>query len=301
MASGVELRQLRYFLVVARELHFGRAAQRLHITQPPLSAQIRQLEAELGFPLLVRTTRHVELTAAGRELRDRLTEVLAELDRALDGLREVAAGRQGRLSIGFTSSAGNVLVPRAVRRFREIAPGVELSLLPLTTGEQIDLLHEGGLDVAIVRDTEATAGIDVTPLLTEELVAYLPAQGPSTVARGPVTPGELSELGMISFPFRLMPGYVGRVLEIFRGLDAPPRIAHRTVHQETALGFVAAGLGFAILPESSGWLSPEGVVMRRISTRPKSVTSFARPIAHAPSAAVEIFVGCLRHVVAARG
>jgi DNA-binding transcriptional LysR family regulator len=296
----MELRQLRYFLAVAHELHFGRAAQALHMTQPPLSAQIRQLERELGLTLFMRTTRRVELTPAGRELRDRLTEVLADLDSALAGLPDAAAGHRGRLSVGFTSSAGSRLVPGAVRRFREVAPRVELSLLPLTTAEQLDRLHDGALDLAVVRDLEASAGLDVEPLLSEELVAHLPADSPVLDrSRETISPRELGRLGMISFPYRLMPGYVGKVLEIFRGLELPPRVVHRTVHQETALGFVAAGLGFVILPQSSCRLATEGTVPRRLTRPTESVTSLARRAGQLPLGTDQLFARCLRESAAA--
>lgn len=295
----MELRQLRYFIAVADELHFGRAAERLHMTQPPLSAQIRKLEGELGVELFLRTTRQVRLTATGEELRRRLTDVLADLDRSLAGLLEEAKASGPQLSVGYTSSAANALVPRAVRLFRHLAPEVELSLQPLTTVEQIDQLQEGTLDLAIVRDAAGVAGLDAEVIAAEELVAHLPeSTGTVDASRDTITPRELSRLGMISFPAELMPGYIAQVDGIFKGLASGPQIVYRTVHQESALGFVAAGLGFVILPASSRSISPEGVVVRRLTTPTTSVTSLVRRARSSDPACADLFTRCLREAAA---
>src|SRR5687767_10108543 len=132
----MELRQLRYFLAVAEELHFGRAAEKLHMSQPPLTVQIRRLEKELGSELFDRTTRRVSLTPMGESFQKRVKAVLDDLEDAVAEINDVGSGRRGRLRVGFVSSASYTVIPEAVRRFRELQPRVDLMLRPLTSGEQ---------------------------------------------------------------------------------------------------------------------------------------------------------------------
>lgn len=295
----MELRQLRYFLVVAHELHFGRAAERLHISQPPLSTQIRALEKELGYVLFQRSTRRVSLTSVGREFRDRISEVIADLDRTVDGLFDVHAGRAGTLRVGFVSSASYQIIPEAVSAFHGIAPGIKLTLLPMTTGEQIDLLQEGGLDLGIVGSGGPTAGLRSELLITEDLVACVPHDHPLAAA-SEVTVEQLSTEPMISYSYRLMPGYVSEVLELFGGTPVRPHVVQRAVHQETVLGFVAAGLGFAILPASVRAISPRGVVHVPIASRPTTSTVLLSPRDGTASHSAAAFSQCLREAVQER-
>lgn len=148
----MEIRQLRYFLAVAEELHFGRAAQRLHMSQPPLSVQVGRLEEEIGTALFERSTRRVSLTPAGIHLRMRAREILDDIDAAGREMREYADGLVGRLSAGFVSSANYTVLPGVVQLFRARRENVELALVPLTSGEQFERLRAGTLDVGIVRD-----------------------------------------------------------------------------------------------------------------------------------------------------
>jgi DNA-binding transcriptional LysR family regulator len=148
----MELRQLRYFLVVADELHFARAAERLHITQPPLTVAVRRLERELGVRLFDRTTRRVTLTAAGQAFRDRIQVAVADIDDAAGDVADVAAGKSGKIRVGFVSSASYTTVPEAIRAFRQHRPRVDLVLHPLTSGEQVEQLLDGNLDLGLIRD-----------------------------------------------------------------------------------------------------------------------------------------------------
>src|SRR5689334_5740766 len=147
----MELRHLRYFLAVAEELHFGRAATRLGIAQPPLSQQIRQLEQELGATLLNRTKRRVELTPAGRAFLEHTRQILAETERAKRVARRAGRGEIGRLAIGFVSSADLDVLPRVLRAWRERFPDVEVELHALLTAAQVDALGRGRLDVGFIR------------------------------------------------------------------------------------------------------------------------------------------------------
>ncbi|KAB1663919.1 LysR family transcriptional regulator [Pseudoclavibacter sp. CFCC 13611] len=289
----MELRQLRYFVTVAEELHFGRAARRLHISQPPLSVQIQKLESELEVTLLRRSTRHVELTPAGTELASRLRPVLADLDECFVDLHELENGQRGRLSVGFVSSANYTLLPAAVRQFRSRLPRVALELRPLTSAEQIDGLYNGDIDLGIVRDTPPSATLAVTELLAERLVACVPSAHPFAT-RSQVRAAELLALPMITFPHSMMPGYVDQVRSLFGSAIGDLRVAQQVIHQETALSFVAAGGGFTVLPESVTHLQPASISAVPICEAPLTSLGFATlPKHEAPATA--IFLDCLRN------
>jgi DNA-binding transcriptional LysR family regulator len=291
----MELRQLRYFLAVAEELHFGRAAEKLHMSQPPLTVQIRRLEKELGSELFDRSTRRVSLTPMGESFQKRVKAVLDDLEDAVAEINDVGSGRRGRLRVDFVSSASYTVIPEAVRRFRELQPRVDLMLRPLTSGEQVEELFEGGLDLGLIRDPEPAPGLTLEPLLTEALVAVIPERHP-LASHHEVVPDDLAQEGMILFPYRLMPGFVAQVLRIF----TPGRIPHvvqQAIHQETVVGLVAAGLGISILPESISRFQTTGVVIRPITTSPKTSLLIAQAGRPAPAAAE--FVACLHDAVVA--
>ena len=291
----MELRQLRYFLAVAEELHFGRAAARLHISQPPLTVHIQRLEQELGTKLFDRSTRRVVLTQAGELFKGHVEHLLEGLDEAVAELQEVRAGRRGTVRVGFVSSANYTLIPFAVRRFRELEPGIELVLRPLTSGEQIENLYEGKLDLGLIRDPELHPGLAFEELMTEELVAVLP-ENHALAQCASVTPAQLVQEQMVLFPYQMMPGYVSRVLEIFKPVGQIPAVAQRAVHQETVMGLVAAGVGVSILPESISGFHTGTVVTRPISTAPRTSLVIVKP-ASTPTPASEAFLECLHDVV----
>ncbi|MBF4460227.1 LysR family transcriptional regulator [Pseudoclavibacter sp. 8L] len=265
----MELRQLRYFVAVADELHFGRAAARLHMTQPPLTVAVRKLEEELGVALFERTTRSVSLTAAGRMFRQRVGAVLDDLDGAVSDLGDVAAGAAGRLRIGFVSSASYSVLPRGLRAFQLLRPRIQLEPRSLTSAEQVTLLLEGELDVGILRDPLAVPGLRAILLEGEDLVAVLPAGDP-LADEAVVAPGSFHEKAVVLFPFELMPGFVSAVMSWLGGAQAVPRIVQSVVHQETVLGLVAAGVGASILPASVARFHMPGVVVRPLLGSPRT-------------------------------
>ncbi len=289
----MELRQLRYFLVVAEELHFGRAAERLHLTQPPLTVAIRRLESELGVQLFDRTTRRVTLTPAGEAFKRRVQDAVTELDDAASDVASVAAGLSGRIRVGFVSSASYTTIPEAIRSFREQRPRVELVLSPLTSGEQIEQLLDGDLDVGLVRDPGEVPGLGMELVSAEDLVAVLPEAHP-LASSSEVRPEDLEGEPMILFPYRLMPGFVARVLRLFDGLKSSPQVVQQAIHQETVLGLVAAGLGISILPESVRRFQMPGLVTRPIAGHPQTALYAARGASD--SLAVDEFVNCLRQL-----
>ncbi|MFC9354544.1 LysR substrate-binding domain-containing protein [Arthrobacter sp. NPDC057013] len=287
----MELRQLRYFLVVADELHFGRAAERLHITQPPLTVAVKGLERELGVQLFDRTTRRVTLTGAGQAFKDRVQAAVADLDAAARDVADVAAGKSGRIRVGFVSSASYTTVPQAIQAFRQQRPRIDLVLHPLTSGEQIEQLLDGNLDLGLIRDPGDVPGLNLELLSAEDLVVVLPETHRLAAAKE-VRPADLEGEPMILFPYRLMPGFVARVLRLFESLPTPPVVVQQAIHQETVLGLVAAGLGISILPESVQRFEMPGVTTRRLVGRPQTELHVARGSGRSP--AVDDFVLCLR-------
>ncbi|WP_341955919.1 LysR substrate-binding domain-containing protein [Microbacterium sp. LWH13-1.2] len=293
----MELRQLRYFMAVADELHFGRAARRLHMSQPPLSVQIGRLEREVGLPLFDRSTRRVTLTPAGRHLQERARRILDEVDAVRTEMRDYVDGFAGQLTAGFVSSANYTVLPEVVRLFRSRRDRVALSLVPLTSGEQIDRLHDGTLDVGLVRDAFPRTNPNSSELVTEvvfeeRLVICVPFSHP-LASRTEVTAEEVLDVPMVAYPRSLMPGYVDRVHEVL-GLDpGAMRIAEEVVHQETALGFVAAGVGASILPESVRQVVPPSIAVIPLAGSPTTSLMAARPIRADENTICAAFIECL--------
>ncbi|RCK58701.1 LysR family transcriptional regulator [Microbacterium sorbitolivorans] len=290
----MELRQLRYFIAVAEELHFGRAAQRLHMSQPPLSVQVSRLEEEIGTPLFERNTRHVTLTPAGVHLHERAISLLANLDQIRDEMSEFATGYAGEITAGFVSSANYTVLPGVVQLFRARREQVSLKLIPLTSGEQLARLRDGSLDVGILRD-EFPEDDDFTAevVYEERLVACLPLGHPFA-EQEEVSAEELATMPIISYPRSLMPGYVDRVAQAVGALD----VVEEVVHQETALGFVAAGVGASILPESVRQLAPASIAVVPIAGDATTRLLAAYPTRAGGAAVREVFVECIREVAA---
>src|SRR3954451_18954928 len=178
----MELRHLRYFVAVAEELHFRRAAERLHMSQPPLSQQIRKLEEDVGATLLVRNQRRVELTAAGRDYLARARDILVAVEDAGREARRVQRGEVVRLEVGFVGSAMYSVVPELLRAFRERFPEVGLHLRELGTTEQLRRLEDGRLDVGFLRAPGPRAGLSIETVLLEPVVAALPEDHPLAAA-----------------------------------------------------------------------------------------------------------------------
>jgi DNA-binding transcriptional LysR family regulator len=294
----MELRQLRYFVAVAEELHFGRAAARLHMSQPPLSAQVRKLENTIGVRLLERSTRRIALTSAGELFYRRAREILNSADAAGEEAREADAGRRGRLRIGFVGSANFTVLPLAVRTFRQARPKVELRLEPLTSSEQVEALHADALDVGLVRLPALGTGLHLETILTEAMVVAVP-DNHTLSTRASIKAEDLVGQPMVLFPYQPMPGFVSQVLDIFASLEATPHIVQQAVHHETILGLVAADVGLSILPASATYAPAGGVRFLDIDPSPRSELAIAtRPDRVLP--AIRFFVECLRRAADTR-
>jgi DNA-binding transcriptional LysR family regulator len=276
----MELRHLRYFIAVAEERHVTRAARRLGMQQPPLSQQIHALERELGAQLLRRMPRGVELTEAGRALLVDARAILAHVDHALASTRRTARGEQGRISIGFTSSAPfHPLVPRVVRAFRELHPRVSLSMEEGGSPELIEALRNERLDAAFVRtDVANPEGLAVETLLREPMLVAVPKG--HALARSPRAPLPLNALADETFVVYRRgsgPGLYDAITAACRAAGFSPRIGQEAPRVVSTLNFVAAGLGVSIVPASLARMRMDGVVYRgiRAGARPFAALNLA--------------------------
>jgi DNA-binding transcriptional LysR family regulator len=264
----VELRQLRYFVAVAEELHFRRAAARLHISQPPLSQQIAALERELGCELLARTRRRVELTPAGEAFLRDARATLAELDVATARARAIADGRAGVLRINFVGSALLSIVPAAVQRFRGARPGVELELHERSTVEQLRALEAGTADVGLVRPPiDAGAGLRTEIVMRERTIAALRAGHELTGLRR-IPLRRLAAEPLVLFPRSQAPGYHDLLTGRLAATGASPQIVQYAPEMLTIIGLVAAGIGVSPVPASVAHLALDGVVYRPLAGAP---------------------------------
>jgi DNA-binding transcriptional LysR family regulator len=263
----MELRHLRYFVTVAEDLHFGRAAQRLHIQQPPLSRQIQILEAELGFLLFERSRRRVELTPAGSALLVRVRQVFDALDAAIHDARSASEGESGRLVIGYPSSLAYSGLTELLRAFRTRFPAVELTLHELSPGEQIDALKAGGLDVGFVRSSLEDPALVAELVRREALMVVLPDDHPLTAQR--TIPLEaLAKEPFVMFPRARGPAYFDQLMGLCRGAGFTPRIVQEAP-QLDIVSMVAAGFGISIMPSSMRNFRRPGVSFRAILGAPQ--------------------------------
>lgn len=266
----MEIRQLRYFVAVAEELHFRRAAARLHISQPPLSQQIRRLEEEMGCELLSRTRRRVELTAAGQAFLLDARALLHELDGAVATAQRIDAGQTGRLRINFVGSALLSIVPGIVQRFRAARPGIELELRERSTVEQLRAVSAGVVDVGLVRPPiEEEPDLRSEIVLRERTLAALPADHPlAGLRRIPLK--RLTAAPFVLFPRSQAPGYHDLLIGSISAHGAPPRVVQYAPEMLTIIGLVATGIGLTLVPESVAHLALEGVTYRPLAGAPRA-------------------------------
>src|SRR5574340_256525 len=245
----MELRHLRYFVAVAEELHFGRAAARLGTAQPPLSQQIRQLEGELGVELLARTRRRVELTEAGRVFLDEARGILQRVTQATSAARRAARGETGSLAIGVVASATYGLLPRVVRAFRERHPDVALTMSVMSTGAQVAALRAGQLQLAVARPPFGDETLVAEPLHEEPVVAAIPS-GHRLSAKRSLPLRALAGEPFVLFPRDRRPGWYDFVLGLCREAGFEPVVGQDAPELATALALVAAGDGVTLVPAS---------------------------------------------------
>ncbi|HCD7551534.1 TPA: LysR family transcriptional regulator [Citrobacter farmeri] len=247
---NIELRHLRYFVAVAEELHFGRAAARLNISQPPLSQQIQMLEQQVGARLLARTNRSVALTAAGKQFLADSRQILGLLNDAAARAERLHQGEAGELRIGFTSSAPFIrAVSDTLSLFRLKFPDMHLQTREMNTREQLAPLSEGALDLGLMRNTQLPESLHHEVILHEPLMAMIPRVYP--LAQKPVvTLAELAKEPFVFFDPHVGTGLYDDILGMMRRYQLSPVITQEVGEAMTIIGLVAAGLGVSILPAS---------------------------------------------------
>ncbi|HBO5531693.1 TPA: LysR family transcriptional regulator [Pseudomonas aeruginosa] len=270
----MELRHLRYFIAVAEELHFGRAAERLGISQPPLSQQIQALEEEIGARLFERTNRRVELTDAGRLFLDEFRQVLAQVDKAVLLARRAHLGELGELKIGFTSSAPfTSTIPSSIHAFRKAYPDVHLDLQEMSSRQVLKALLEESLQVGVIRPLALPDAVHWVELFREPLVAVLRADHPLAAgSEDGLAIAALAEEPFVFFPRSYGTGLYDQVIALTRQAGFSPRIAQEASEAMTIIGLVSAGLGVSILPASFRRTRVDGVVYRTLSD-PEATTA----------------------------
>jgi len=265
----MELRHLRSFQVLAEERHFGRAAVRLHIAQPALSQQVKQLERELGTPLFTRTTRRVELTEAGARFAEHARTVLADVARAEDDMALLTSGRAGRVSVGFIGTATYDVLPRVAREVRATLPDVDLELRgELLSPQLVAGLHDRTYDVALLRPDPLNHGdLGLRHLRTERLVAVLPA-GHRLAGRRRIALSALADEAFVMHPSGHRSSVHARVLEACEAAGFTPASVLEVGETATLVVFVAAGLGVALVPEPVRSLGLDGVAYVPLADAP---------------------------------
>jgi DNA-binding transcriptional LysR family regulator len=257
----VELRHLRYFRAVAEELHFGRAAEHLHIVQPALSKQIAALEKELGVRLLERTKRRVELTDAGRAFLEDARNVLAQADLAADRARSAGRGERGVLVVGFIPPALNSVLPPALNRYRYEHPSVRLVLRELTNRAAIDGVLSGRIHISFVRVPFDDHGLCCEPVYEEPVVLALPSDHPlATLEAVPLT--ALRDEAFVMIPRAQEPELHDYYIALCQEAGFSPQIVHEVSATLVGVGLVASGVGVAFVPYSTRVMARTGVVYR---------------------------------------
>ena len=286
---NIELRQLRHFVAVAEELHFGRAAARLHMTQPPLSQSIQTLEASLGCALFFRTRRSVQLTAAGQALLPEAQRLLQQAAMLPALVRRAAVGESGRLSLAFVSTADYSVLPSLLRDFRHSYPQVQIELREATTDIQLEDLAQGRIDAGLLippLPERLKTDLNYLPLLNEPLIAALP-QG-AVRGKGALKLRSLNHFPLIIFPREIAPALHDAILGCFRDAGLTPHIGQEAIQMQTIVGLVSANMGMALVPQSVSNLKRPGVEYRSLQENtPRVETGLAwrrdnsSPVLHA--------------------
>ncbi|MGD1950236.1 MAG: LysR family transcriptional regulator [Leptolyngbyaceae cyanobacterium] len=262
MDVDFSIRQLRYFVVVAEELNFTRAAEQLQIAQPPLSRQIQNLEQTLGFTLLERTNRRVTLTPAGEVFLAECHQILNQIGQGIRAAQRVAQGETGQLVIGFEGAAHNQLILEIIRQFRTQFPDVELVMQEMPSGKQVEALQQGQLDVGLIEPIVAGDTLKIVPLLSEPLVIALADSHPLT-GEEHIALSQLANEPWVTGRSNYGCGLLLRILGAFRQAGFAPTVKQETNDLQMTLALVASGLGITLLPESSQ-LAKTGITYRLV-------------------------------------
>ena len=265
---NIELRQLRYFVAVAEEMHFGRAAARLHMTQPPLSQTIMALEAGLGAALFARTRRSVALTPAGAALLPEARRILLQAEALPELARRAACGASGRLTLAFVSTADYSVLPAFLRNFRTHYPQVQIELREATSDLQLEELLQGRVDAGLLilpLPDKAQSELDCISVLSEPLILAAPEELPALQGKSEIALADLAEMPLIIFPRRLAPAFHDAILAYFRDQGITPHVGQEAIQMQTIIGMVSAGMGIALVPQSVSNLKRPGVAYKPLA------------------------------------
>ncbi|KMM56870.1 LysR family transcriptional regulator [Bacillus glycinifermentans] len=259
----MELRHLRYFMVVAEELHFGKAALRLKMTQPPLSQQIKQLESEIGVTLLKRSKRAVKLTAAGDVFLKQIKEGLSQIDQAVDMAQRTARGELGRLVIGFVGSATYEIMPPIIREYRKQFPSVNIELRELSTPNQIEALLNGHIDIGVLHPPLGNDELKSYTVKKSHCVLALPKYHPLT-KKSRIYLRDLEDESLIAIDKSAWPSLYTDFIFSCEQAGFIPNIAQEATEYQMVIGLVSAGMGIAVVPTAAKRLFNLDVVYREI-------------------------------------
>jgi len=259
----MELRHLRYFVALADELHFGRAAKRLHITQPPLSFNIRQLEDGLGVQLFERNSHGVKLTPAGEAFRASAQALLADAEQAARRARDVAAGVTTRVRVGFVGSMLYRGLPERLARFEAAHPKVRVELLELNSAEQLDAFGRRRLDLGFVHTSRVPSDLSRSLFVSEPFVLCVPASR----ARRVPSPDALAHAPLVVFARGVSPDYYERVMGLCAQLGLHPQVRHEVRHWLSVVALVSRGAGYALVPQA---MTECGIAGVRFGALPES-------------------------------
>ncbi len=289
LASRLEFRHLRYFVALAEELHYGRAAQRLAISQPPLSVAIQQLEANVGARLFDRDSKGVRLTPAGEAFRLSAQALLSRAEDACALAREVQAGEVGRLRLGFVGSTLFHGLAGWLQDFQTRYPKVEVVVVELNSQDQIEALLHEELDLALLHSDRLPPGLASRPLYSEPFLACLPV-GHAMAARRQVALAALSEQPFILFSRKGSPDYHARIIEMCRSQGFYPRLQHEGRHWLSVVSLVAQGLGVSIVPAAFKQAGIQGAVFKPLAESIEASAVFAAWRRDSPAALREHFL-----------
>lgn len=249
MSNYPELRHFRYFLQLAEELHFRRAAEKLFITQPGLSRQIQQLEAELGVKLLSRNKRNVALTTAGKFLQEELGLLFQRLDETVRKLRQIEAGEEGEVKIGFVGSAMQNIIPQVLLEINRKYPSLHTHLVEMSNHDQVNALSAGKLDIGFARLEQVPPGLQAQTVFEDTFSLVLPSDHPVS-EQSFQSLAQMKEESFILFSSDYSQGYFNQVMSLFEEAGFTPKVSHRSVHASTIFRLVENKLGIAIVPST---------------------------------------------------
>jgi DNA-binding transcriptional LysR family regulator len=263
MLEEIELRHLRYFVAIAEEMNFTRAAKKLNIAQPPLSQQISKLEAKIGVKLFVRTKPQIQLTAAGKTLLGEAQLILAQVEKAVQNARQTGLGQIGSLIVGYVGSATFYVLPKILKAFWERYPQVKLELIELETDEQMAQLLGNRMDIGFLRPPINESGLNLKILMQEPMVLALPENHPMAVF-SEIAIQDLKNEAFIMLPHRLAPTPYHQIIAMFQQAGYLPTVSQEALHIQTIINLVAARLGISLVPASVERIKRSDVIYRAI-------------------------------------